>query len=1167
LEQPLGYLNYLNPDIFHINLYHVAAMATLFSGFTLALLLAFAKREGQTANLFLGAALAVIVLKTGGLSPIFLPALGPLLYFYVRRMTSSKLQFGRKDVLHFCPLLVAYWMPGWLVLISVVIYLYLSHRLIQHFYIRLQPVLMDRPRFAFRRLDKALHLLGLLFMLWLFNDAWSFTVAFVLIGVAAEVMLKLDSSTQLATPITDRYDAKEKSRRLKEAVAANRFYEDAELTLTSLAVKLNIHPHDLSRIINVGMEKNFSDFINEFRVRETARKMQDPAHDRLTLLGIAYESGFNSQRTFNRVFKEMTGKTPVEYKNGLKKELPNDKLAILSHLPSVILRSGSPPGWAPVKLNRNYMFKNYFKIAFRNLWRNKVFSAINIGGVALGLAVCLLITLFVTDELSYDTYNVNANRIYRVNSDFKFAGGVFNDRLSPAPMATVIMKEYPQIEQAVRLREIGRTLVKKGDETIAEPQSYYADANLFNVFTLPMVAGDPKTALVEPHSLVVSEYIAEKYFGISNSYRDVIGKTLRLDDADDYKITGVIKNTPAQSHIHFNLLRSMPAFANQYPLWTSENYMTYLLARKSVSRQDIDSYLNQLAKKYAEPELEKRLHSSFADLEKKSGHFRFVTIPLTKIHLYSSLPDEIEPSGNIQYVYIFIVIGFFILLIACVNFMNLSTARSAGRSKEVGVRKVLGSSRLTLIYQFLTESTLTGFIALLLAFVLAALLFPYFNRLSGKQMTLNLFATPWILPCLLIITIVIGVLAGIYPAFFLSAFKPVNALKGKLSAGFKGSLLRNSLVVFQFATVIILIIGSLVVYSQLNYIRNKKLGYNRGQVLIVKNIYSIYPHDESFRQDVLKLAGVKSGTNSPYLPTFINHSKNVYSKDGSLGGNQSDILGTWYVDADYIPTLGMQMADGRNFSRGILTDSSAVMINETAARLLGFKKPLNKNLYLVNDKTTELHIVGVVKDFNTGSLRNKIEPLVFRFNSLNFDNGGAMAFKIETKNIPGLLSQIETLYHAAGSNTAGLPFDYSFMDSDFNSLYKSEQNTGKIFVSFAVFAILIACLGLFGLVTYAAEQRTKEIGIRKVLGASVRSIAAMLTNDFLKLVGISAIIAFPVAWYAMNRWLQDFAYRTAISWWIFAAALVLALLITIVTVSYQSIKAALTNPIKSLRSE
>lgn len=814
------------------------------------------------------------------------------------------------------------------------------------------------------------------------------------------------------------------------------------------------------------------------------------------------------------------------------------------------------------------MFKNYFKIALRNLWRNKIFSVINIGGLALGLAVCLLITLFVTDELSYDRYNLNADRIYRVNSDFKFAGGVFNDRLSPAPMAATMMKEYPQIEQASRIRELGRTLVKKGTETYAEPASYYADANLFDVFTLPMVAGDPKTALKEPHSLVISENIAQKYFNSGpGSYQNIIGKTLELDNSDYYKITGIIKNMPKQSHIHFNLLRSMPDFANQDPLWTSENYGTYLLARKGVSQHDIDGYLNQLAKKYAEPELEKRLRSSFADIEKKGGHFRFVTIPLTKIHLYSTLPDELEPSGNVQYVYIFIVIAVFILLIACVNFMNLSTARSAGRSKEVGVRKVLGSSRLTLIYQFLTESTLTGFLAMVLAFVLAALLLPYFNQLSGKQITLNLFATPWILPFLFITTLVIGILAGIYPAFFLSAFRPVQVLKGKLSAGFKSSLLRNSLVVFQFATVIILIIGTLVVYSQLTYMRNKKLGYNREHVLIVKNIYSIYPHVESFRQDVLKLAGVKSGTNTPYLPTFINHSKNVYSKDGSLGGTQSDILATWYVDEDYIPTLSMKMADGRNFSRWIPTDSSAIMVNETAARLLGFKNPLHKNLYLVNDKTTELHIVGVVKDFNTGSLRNKIQPLVFRFSGLNFDNGGAMAFKIDTKNIPGLLSQIETLYHSVGSNTAGMPFDYSFMDTDFNHLYQSEQNTGKIFGSFALFAILIACLGLFGLVTYAAEQRTKEIGIRKVLGASVNSIISMLSNDFLKLVGISAVIAFPIAWYAMNRWLQDFAYRTAISWWIFAAALMLALVITIAVISSRAIKAALMNPVTSLRSE
>ncbi|MDB5135470.1 MAG: cell division protein FtsX [Mucilaginibacter sp.] len=664
---------------------------------------------------------------------------------------------------------------------------------------------------------------------------------------------------------------------------------------------------------------------------------------------------------------------------------------------------------------------------------------------------------------------------------------------------------------------------------------------------------------MQPHSLVISEYIAKKYF---NSI-DVIGKTLRLDNTDDYKITGVIKNMPPQSHLHFNLLKAMSGYADSRNTnWINVNYLTYLLVHKGTTQRDLDNYLSATTKKYAEPLLQSFIHTSIADLENKGDHFRFVTIPLTKIHLYSTLTQEQELSGNIQYVYMFIIIAVFILLVACINFMNLSTARSAGRSKEVGVRKVLGSSRGTLIYQFLIESILTSFIALVIALFIASLMLPYFNHLSDKEISLNLVSNTWLLPFSIIGTLVIGITAGAYPAFFLSAFQPIQVLKGKLASGFKGSWLRNSLVIFQFSTVIMLIVGTLVIYSQLNYIRNKKLGYNREQVLVLQNTYSLSQHANSFKQDVLKLAGVKSGTMTPYLPTSKNTNTEVYGKNAAMSPGQSTALETWYIDEDYIPTLGMEMAAGRSFTKGILTDSSAVIINETAARMLGYNKnPLDEKIF--RGGGVSMNIIGVVKDFNSGSLRNKIEPLILRLS----EQRGGMAFRIDTKNVPGLISQIQTLYHTADANMAGQPFIYSFLDDDFNHLYKSEQNTGKIFMSFAFFAILIACLGLFGLITYAAEQRTKEIGIRKVLGASVSSIVTMLTSDFLKLVGIAAVISFPITWWAMTRWLQDFAYRTSISWWVFAVAGLLAILITVVTVSFRAIKAALTNPVTSLRSE
>ncbi len=508
------------------------------------------------------------------------------------------------------------------------------------------------------------------------------------------------------------------------------------------------------------------------------------------------------------------------------------------------------------------MFKNYLKVAFINLWRNKSFSAINIFGLAIGLATCLLITLFVFDELNYDKFNTKADRIYRVNSDFRVNGSIFYDPESPAPMAATLTKEYAKVEDATRLIYKGKALVKKDNETLIEPNVFYADANIFNVFTLPMIAGDPKTALVQPNSIVISESIAKKYFNST----DVIGKTLHLDNTADYKITGVIKDVPAQSHIHFNLLKSMSGYTDSRNTnWLNVNYLTYVLVHNGTTQNELDNYLKLSTKKYAEPLLQDFIHSSITDLENKGDHFRFTTIPLTRIHLYSDIVKEQEPSGNVQYVYIFIVIAVFILLIACVNFMNLSTARSAGRSKEVGIRKVLGSGRGNLIAQFLVESTITSFIALAIAIFFAALLLPYFNQLSGKQITLGLLSSAWLLPALFVVALVVGLLAGSYPAFFLSAFQPIQVLKGKLAAGFKGSMLRNGLVVFQFSTVIVLIIGTLVIYSQLNYIRNKDLGYNREQILVLQNTNSLFQHAKSFKQDVLKLAGVKSGTMTPAI--------------------------------------------------------------------------------------------------------------------------------------------------------------------------------------------------------------------------------------------------------------------------------------------------------------
>lgn len=804
------------------------------------------------------------------------------------------------------------------------------------------------------------------------------------------------------------------------------------------------------------------------------------------------------------------------------------------------------------------MFKNYFSIALRNLWRNKGFSAITIFGLAIGMTTCLLITLFVTDELSYDRFNKKADRIYRINADFFVNGNAFKERFSPSQLGPVLLQEYPNVENYVRFIRQGSILVKKGNTTLVEKNACFADSTLFDVFSLQMISGDAKTALTQPHTMVISERMALKYFNST----DVVGKTLQTDNVATYQISGVIKDVPDQSHLHFDFVRALSELpeSRENGGWMSDNYATYVLMREGATGAQLQSYVDAVTKKYMEGPLKKMTGSTFADLEKSGGHFGYNLLPLTNIHLYSPLPDEAEPSGNIQYVYIFIAVAIIILLIACVNFMNLSTARSAGRAKEVGVRKVLGSQRSSLIFQFLTESTLTSFFALLLAVALAILLLPYLNQLSGKNITLEAGYFLWLLPFLVVTAGAIGLLAGSYPAFFLSGFEPIKVLKGRLNSGFRNGWLRNSLVVFQFASAILLIVGTLVINSQLNYIRNKKLGYNREQVLILGNTQSLWIHARNFKNEVLNIPGVESGTMTGSLPTDMRQNTSIYSKDAARSTGQVTGVPEWYVDADYIHTMGMQMASGRNFSPDMPSDTFAVLLNETAARLFGFND-LNER-YLYAEGNTPLKVIGVVRDFNAGSLRNKIPPMVFRLR----ENFHSMAFRIQTSNIQGLIAKIKSAYEAQ-PGMGGQPFVYSFLDDDFNRLYIAEQRTGRIFISFAVLAVFIASLGVFGLITYAAEQRTREIGIRKVLGASVTGIVTMLSKDFLKLVLVAIVIATPLAWYMMSRWLQNFAYQVKMSWTIFVLAAFIAIAITILTVSYRAIRAATANPVNSLKAE
>jgi len=807
------------------------------------------------------------------------------------------------------------------------------------------------------------------------------------------------------------------------------------------------------------------------------------------------------------------------------------------------------------------MFRNYFKTAFRNLLKNKFYTSINVIGLAVGLATCLLILLYVLDELSFDKYNVNADRIYRVNNEIKFGGNYFDLAQGPALMGSTMVREFPQVEQYTRIRWYGSFLVKKGNENMQEGRVGFADSTLFDVFTLPMIAGDPKTALKEYHSLVVTETVAKKYFNST----DVVGKTLRINDTGNYKITAVIKDIPKQSHFNFDFF--VPMIENNGSNddnWLSENWNTYVLLKKNIDPKLLEPQLNAMMDKYVGPELKSVINQSLDDFKKSGGYVRASLTPLTDIHLHSNKLGELDGNGNAEFVYIFSAIALLILLIACVNFMNLSTARSSNRAKEVGVRKVLGSLKKNLVQQFLTESLLISFIALIFAILVAWLLLPYFNQLAGKEIHASTLFQPKMLLSLVVLMLVVGLLAGSYPAFFLSSFQPIDVLKGKLAAGFKRSWLRNALVVFQFIISIILIFGTVVIYNQLNYIHNKDVGFNRNQVLIIQHTDALRDQGTTFKNELLQISGVQNVTMSGYLPVNFNRSNDAFFTSPALDQSTAMSMQNWTVDETYIPTLDIKILQGRNFSPQFPTDSTGIIINEAAAKFLATKNLLNKKLYEIKDINTkalnEYFVIGVMKNFNFSSLRDVVTPLALK---LGKDNGN-ISVRINSSDIPNVLAQIKNKWKAIAPLQ---PFDYSFMDEDFNKLYTTEQRTGQIFITFAVLAILIACLGLFGLVTYAAEQRTKEIGIRKVLGANVANIVTMISKDFLKLVLIASVIAFPVAWWAMNKWLQDFAYRVNISWWVFALAACIAMLIALITIGFQSIKAAVANPVRSLRTE
>ncbi len=794
------------------------------------------------------------------------------------------------------------------------------------------------------------------------------------------------------------------------------------------------------------------------------------------------------------------------------------------------------------------MIKNLLLVALRNFKRDKWYSLLNILGLAIGITFGLFLIFYVKDELNYDRYHEKADRIFRINSIIKEADrDTMRWAIAPFPLGPALAKDYPEVEESVRFVSSGRTMFKNGGLRLYEDKVFFADSNVFRVFTYPFLEGDPKTALTEPNTLVLSESSAIKFFGANKSY---VGKTLENVNGRVYKVTGVMKDVPKNSHFIFNILGSRSTLPADFgDNWGSFDYFTYVLLKPGTTGAAFENKM--------EPIFDKYLASIFAQFNIK---IRFEAQSVTSIHLHSTTLNEPEEVGSMSYIYIFSAVAFFMLLIACINYMNLTTARSARRAKEIGIRKVTGSNKTQLVLQFLIESTLTAFVALLISLGLIALFLPVFNTLAGKFISFGTLFRTDTLVILLAVVFFVGIVGGSYPAFYLSKFNPVSVLKGSLAKGSSNLNLRRALVVVQFSISMIMLICTWVVYGQLLYLRNIDLGFDKAQVL---NVAAVTDRDIqssvlSFKNDVRSNPQVLSVSTSGSVPGQGN-SFNLFSiqtKDGFVDKG----VDVYTADEDYINTLGIKLVKGRNFSG--ISDSMHMLVNEKMALEFGWgDDAIGKRVKFPGDTSGNyLQVIGVVKDFNQKSLYNAITPLILMYRP----NNNLIQLKLNTTNITATVAGIEESWKKAFPD---IPFQYTFLDQDFDSQYAADQKRGKIFTAFSILTILITCLGLLGLIAFTTEQRQKEISIRKVMGANIGQIIPLITRNFVTLVGLSCLVAFPVAWYFMSKWLNIFPYNTGLSIAPFLLSAIVVLMITMLTVIFHTIRAALVNPVKALRSE
>lgn len=801
------------------------------------------------------------------------------------------------------------------------------------------------------------------------------------------------------------------------------------------------------------------------------------------------------------------------------------------------------------RLNQFDMWKNYFKVSLRNLWRQKFYTSINVLGLSVGIACCLLIIIYIKNELSYDKFWKDGDQIYRVT---------LSDRgpYTPTRLGAFLKSEYPEVEAATRLNGLYDFSFVIGDDVFSEPGGSLADSTVFDVFDVKFVEGSASNALTEPNTLVLTRSVAEKYFPGTSA----VGKFVK-SSGESYKITAVVEDPPANSHLPFKFLVSMPReFWATTGWWTGNNFFTYVKLRAGTSETDFEAKMVDFMKKHmAEEFLRAYSLDSFDDYLAWEKAYLFTLIPIQKIHLeYPRM--SLAQGGDLKNIYIFSAVAFFILLVACINFINLSTARSGSRSKEVGIRKVLGSVRGELIRQFMVESMLISVCSLLLAIVLAVLSLPYFNDLAGKQFQLadllGFDNVSWIA----IMLVLVGIIAGSYPAFHLSSFKPVAALKGELKSGRSGAFLRRTLVSFQFAISIFLVTATVIVYQQVSHMTTQKLGFNSSNTLVIKAGSALKEDGPYFKARLLESPNIESVTASSTYPSqFIGDWG--YRTVGDVSDNYS--LYTMFVDANYLETLEIELVQGRFFTEGMATDTAAIVLNQAAVRELGWDDPIGKKLERTEGMLT---VIGVVKDYNFSSLKRKIGSLAIRYNPdiHKADLGSAFYLARVNGNYTETVDYVSELW---ATNVPEEPFDYDFVDEAFAKLYGAEVKFGRIFSVFSALAIIIACLGLFAMAAYTLERRFKEIAIRKVLGASVLSITGLVLYDFTKLIMYGSLLAVPVAFYTMDSWLQEFEYRMQLGVVVFLAPVLLVTLLAWLTVVYQSVKTASDNPVKALKQE